>query len=237
MSYVKIEEEYSEAMEALELEYGRKPLDVAYKKRKEQLDEEFDQKCTQLFYDQLNNGLQIFSGKICQRIEDALEAIFSPPKRCGVGCAIRWRVDKIGNGSEGVAEDSGCYYPTYGRSKKLSARTYSVIDGDGELVRSIKSNSDKVILLKNVKAQDIIADDIWDGGSADFLDTIGSVLVFPIWHRLEGKPIEECELIGILYFTSKASDRRCPFGGHIGYREFGAALADILGPAFQQIRD
>ena len=146
-------------------------------------------------------------------------------------------MDKKDTSSENVTEYSGCYYPTYGRSKKLSARTYSSIDGDGKLVQSIRSNSDKVILLKNVEAQDIVADNVWDGGVADFLDTIGSVLIFPIWHRLEGKPIEDCELIGILYFTSKASDRRCPFGGNIGYREFGAALADILGPAFQQISD
>ena len=117
----------------------------------------------------------------------------------------------------------------------MAQRVYSEIKGDGKLVSSIRQKPNAVILLKNVQAKDIIDDNIWDEGNADFLDSIKSILVFPIWYKTMNMPLEEYELLGILYFTSKAGDWQCPFGRNIGYREFGAALADILGSTFHQI--
>jgi len=184
---------------------------------------EYASACHQ-YNDAINIELRRFSDKICQRIEDALAKGFSLSDKLKLACAIRWRVDEENNGDE---ENNRCCYPTFGRSKKLSSRVYSEINGDAKLVNLIKNEQNKVILLKNVAAQDIVDDNVWDGGDADFSDTIGSILIFPIWYRIEHRHPKEWELLGILYFTSKAKDSRCPFVGHIGYREFGAALADI----------
>jgi hypothetical protein len=209
--------------------------DKDYADRQEQLDREYEKKYCQID-DTLNAVLYEFSYDICQRIENALDKIFKPADKLKLACAIRLRVLRGRNyGRDAANKDSKYYYPTFGRSDRLAQRAYSEINGDGNLVKSIRRKPNAVILLKNVQAQDIIDDRIWDDGDADFLGSVNSILVFPIWYRTINMPVDEYELLGILYFTSKASDWRSPFGGNIGYREFGAALADILGPTFHQI--